>query len=108
MRKDLAIETIEAEIRSAQREVWLEASRLVLTTGEPTVFAGLIGEAVADVEVHREHPALWRVLLGPLLGHLPPARGHRRIVGGIHVRGSPWSDAMGLNDGVLRDLPKVG
>jgi len=80
----------------------------VLTTGEPTVFAGLIGEGVADVEVHREHPALWRVFLGPLLGHLPPARGHRRIVGGIHVDGSPWSDAMGLNDGVLRDLPKVG
>ena len=32
--KDLAVEIIEAEIRSAQHEVWLEASRLVLT-GEP-------------------------------------------------------------------------
>jgi hypothetical protein len=29
--KDLAIEIIEAEIRSAQHEVWLEASKLVLT-----------------------------------------------------------------------------
>ena len=38
-RKDLAIEIIEAEIRSAMREVWLEASRLVLTTGEPTEIA---------------------------------------------------------------------
>jgi hypothetical protein len=32
--KDLAVEIIEAEIRSAQQEVWLEAARLVLT-GEP-------------------------------------------------------------------------
>ena len=29
--KDLAVEIIEAEIRSAQYEVWLEAARLVLT-----------------------------------------------------------------------------
>jgi hypothetical protein len=33
-RKELAIDIIEGEIRSAQREVWLEASRLVLTPGE--------------------------------------------------------------------------
>ena len=38
-RKNLAIEIIEAEIRSAIREVWLEASRLVLTRGEPTEIA---------------------------------------------------------------------
>ena len=38
-RKDLAIEIIEAEIRSAQYEVWLEAARLVLTTGEPIEIA---------------------------------------------------------------------
>jgi len=37
-RKELAIEIIEAEIRSAQYEVWLEASRLVLT-GEPIEIA---------------------------------------------------------------------
>jgi hypothetical protein len=32
--KELAVEIIEAEIRNAQYEIWLEASRLVLT-GEP-------------------------------------------------------------------------
>ena len=37
-RKDLAIEIIEAEIRSAQHEVLLEAARLVLT-GEPIEIA---------------------------------------------------------------------
>lgn len=37
-RKEIAIEIIEAEIRSAQQEVWLEASRLVLT-GEPVEVA---------------------------------------------------------------------
>ena len=37
-RKELAIEIIEAEIRSAQYEVWLEASRLVLT-GDPIEIA---------------------------------------------------------------------
>jgi hypothetical protein len=39
--KDLAVEIIEAEIRSAQQEVWLEASRLVLT-GEPIEVARLL------------------------------------------------------------------
>jgi hypothetical protein len=29
-RKDLAIEIVEAEIRSAQYEVWLEAAKLVV------------------------------------------------------------------------------
>lgn len=38
-RKELAIEIIEAEIRSAMREVWLEASRLVLAPGEPLEIA---------------------------------------------------------------------
>jgi len=37
-RKELAIEIVEAEIRSAQREVWLEAARLVLTS-EPVEIA---------------------------------------------------------------------
>ena len=37
--KELAIDIIVSEIRSAQREVWLEASRLVLTLGEPTEIA---------------------------------------------------------------------
>jgi hypothetical protein len=39
--KDLAVEIIEAEIRSALHEVWLEASRLVLT-GEPIEVARLL------------------------------------------------------------------
>ena len=38
-RKDLAIEIVEAEIRSAQHEVWLEAARLVLTDNEPMAIA---------------------------------------------------------------------
>ena len=38
-RKDLAIDIIASEIRSAEREIWLEASRLVLTTGEPAEIA---------------------------------------------------------------------
>jgi len=37
-KKDLAIEMIEAEIRSAQHEVLLEAAKLVLT-GEPIEIA---------------------------------------------------------------------
>ena len=36
--KNLAVEIIEAEIRSAQYEVWLEAAKLVLT-GEPVEIA---------------------------------------------------------------------
>lgn len=36
--KDLAVEIIEAEIRSGQHEVWLEAAKLVLT-GEPVEIA---------------------------------------------------------------------
>ena len=42
-RRELAIETIEAEIRSAQHEVWLEAATLVLT-GEPIEIARLMRE----------------------------------------------------------------
>jgi hypothetical protein len=38
-RKDLAIEIVEAEIRSAQHEVWLEAARLVLADAEPVAIA---------------------------------------------------------------------
>ena len=37
-KKDLAVEIIEAEIRSAQHEVWLEAAKLVLTR-EPVEIA---------------------------------------------------------------------
>ena len=33
--KDLAVEIIEAEIRSAQYEVWLEAAKMVLMDAEP-------------------------------------------------------------------------
>jgi hypothetical protein len=36
--KDLALEIIEAEIRSTQHEVWLEAAKMVLT-GEPIEIA---------------------------------------------------------------------
>ena len=45
-RKDLAIDIIEAEIRSAQHEVWLEASRLVLS-GEPIEVARLLRHQAA-------------------------------------------------------------
>lgn len=38
-KKGPAIEIIEAEIRSAQREVWLEASRLVLSMSQPVEIA---------------------------------------------------------------------
>ena len=37
--KDLGVEIIEAEIRSAQHKVWLEAARLVLTDNEPIAIA---------------------------------------------------------------------
>ena len=37
--RDLAIDIIEAEIRSAQHEVWLEAAKLVLTDNEPLTIA---------------------------------------------------------------------
>jgi hypothetical protein len=42
-RKELAIEIVEAEIRSAQYEVLLEAARLVLT-GEPIEIARQLRE----------------------------------------------------------------
>lgn len=42
-RKDLAIEIVEAEIRSAQHEVLLEAARLVLS-GEPVEIARQLRE----------------------------------------------------------------
>ena len=38
-RKDLAVDIIEAEIRSAQHEVWLEAAKRVLTDNEPVAIA---------------------------------------------------------------------
>jgi hypothetical protein len=38
-RKDLAVDIIDSEIRSAMHEVWLEASKLVLTDNEPIAIA---------------------------------------------------------------------
>jgi len=46
--KELAIETIEAEIRSAVHAVWLEASRLVLT-GEPIEIARQLRDRAEQV-----------------------------------------------------------
>jgi len=43
-RKDLAVEIIEAEIRSAQHEVLLEAAKLVLTDDEPIEIARKVRE----------------------------------------------------------------
>jgi len=43
-RKDLAVDIIEAEIRSAQREVWLEAAKLVLTDNETIEIARQLRE----------------------------------------------------------------
>src|SRR5690242_17308204 len=37
--KDLAVDILEAEIRSAQREVWLEAAKPVLTDQQPVEIA---------------------------------------------------------------------
>jgi hypothetical protein len=42
--KDLAVEIIEAEIRSAQHEVWLEAAKLVLIDAEPVEIARKLRE----------------------------------------------------------------
>jgi hypothetical protein len=42
-RKDLAVDIIEAEIRSAQHEILLEAAKLVLT-GEPIEIARQLRE----------------------------------------------------------------
>ena len=47
-RKELAIEIIEAEIRSAQYETFLEASRLVLT-GEPIEIARKLRDRAEQV-----------------------------------------------------------
>jgi len=43
-RKDLAIDIIESEIRSAMHEVWLEAAKLVLTDNEPMAIARRLRE----------------------------------------------------------------
>ena len=37
--KDLGVDIIESEIRSAMHEVWLEAAKLVLTDAEPVEIA---------------------------------------------------------------------
>jgi len=42
--KDLAVEIMEAEIRSAQYEVWLEAAKLVLIDAEPVEIARKLRE----------------------------------------------------------------
>jgi hypothetical protein len=59
-RKELAIEMIEAEIRSAQHQVWLEASKLVLSA-EPIEIARQTARASgADdpAEVLNDHAPL--------------------------------------------------
>ena len=43
-RKDLAIEIVEAEIRSAQHEVWLDAAQMVLADAEPISIARQLRE----------------------------------------------------------------
>ena len=43
-RKDLAVDIIESEIRSAMHEVWLEAAKLVLTDNEPIAIARRLRE----------------------------------------------------------------
>ena len=48
-RKDLAIDIIASEIRSAQQEVWREAARLVLTPGEPVDIARKMHEKAEQV-----------------------------------------------------------
>jgi len=55
-RKDLAIDIIASEITAAQREVWLEASRLVLTPGEPTEIARKMRDR-AEQAIKPEVPA---------------------------------------------------
>ena len=42
--KELAVDIIEGEIRSAHHEVWLEAARLVLTDNEPIAIARQLRE----------------------------------------------------------------
>jgi hypothetical protein len=44
---DLAVEIIEAEIRSAQQEVWREAAKLVLT-GDPIEIARKLHERAEE------------------------------------------------------------
>jgi len=53
-RKDLAVEIMEAGIRSAQHEVWLEAAKLVLTDAEPIEIARRRRES--DERVIRPRP----------------------------------------------------
>jgi hypothetical protein len=48
-RKDLAIEIVEAEIRSAQHEVLLEAAKLVLTDAERVEIARQLRERAERV-----------------------------------------------------------
>jgi hypothetical protein len=56
--KDLAVDIIEAEIRSAQHEVWLEAAKLVLT-GEPVEIARHL-RAMAERTIGRRGARLER------------------------------------------------
>ena len=53
--KDLTVEIIEAEIRSAQNEVWLEAARLVLS-GEPIEVARLLRQR-AELTIRPSRPS---------------------------------------------------
>ena len=54
-RKDRAVDIIEAEIRSAQREALLEAAQLVLTNQPVVVIARQLREA-ADALIHPVRP----------------------------------------------------
>jgi hypothetical protein len=55
-RKDLAVDIIEGEIRSAQHEVWLEAARLVLS-GDPIAIARQLREQSGRRAGRRDHQA---------------------------------------------------
>jgi len=48
-RKELAIEIVEAEIRSAQHEVLLEAAKLVLIDAEPIEIARQLRERAEHI-----------------------------------------------------------
>jgi hypothetical protein len=74
-RKDLAVDIIESEIRSAMHEVWLEAAKLVLTENEPIEIARQFRDRRSERFGHRlpraaraERNAATTVLAAPVLG----------------------------------------
>jgi hypothetical protein len=62
--EELAIEIVEAEIRSAQYEVWLEAAKLVLTDNEPMAIARHLRER-AERTISVGRACLLDDLVGP-------------------------------------------